>query len=183
MKKDSFLLICAKMLFKYICYHILGLLAVIGVIAFIKGAVGACIAQLFGLGIILVLPFMSIYKIGDSDYNKVQFNRIKDDPFKGLKIGLISYSPFILASVLIVLAKLGVISDAYLPFYRLINAPFMPFVQALMPTTLTLAEMSLFNVIIAALTSVLPPLALGLGYRQGLRRLDVADVFVTPKNN
>ncbi len=183
MKKDSFLFACAKMLFKYICYHILGLLAVIGVIAFIKGAVGACIAQLFGLGIILVLPFMSVYKIGDTDYNKVQFNRIKNDPFKYIKIGFISYSPFIAASVLIVLAKLGVISDAYLPFYRLINAPFMPFIQALMPTTLTLAEISLVNVIIAALTSVLPPIALGLGYRQGLRRLNIADAFAASKKN
>ncbi len=179
MKKDSFWFVCAKMFFKYICYHLFALFAIVGIIAFIKGAVGSCIAQVFGLGIILVLPYLSIYKVGDTDCNKLQFNRIKDDPFKGLKIGFVSYSPFIMASVCLVLAKLNIISDAYLPFYRLINAPFLPLVQALLPTTLTLAEMGLANVIIAALTSLLPPLALGLGYRQGLRRLSIADAFAS----
>ncbi len=181
MKKDSLIHMSLTMFCRLFGYHLLSLLAVLGVMVFLPGQLGAVVAQVFGLGIITVLPFLPAYQVGGRDSNKIRYVHFPYDRYKGLKAGLIAYSPFMIASVCIILAKLGVISDGYLPFYRLINAPFMPLMQALMPTALTLNEISLVNVILCAVTSLVAPLSIALGYWQGANRVSLSEEFPVKK--
>ncbi len=177
MKKDSLLFMSLGMLLRFLTYHILALLAVLGVMAFLPDGIGAFIAQIFGLGIITVLPFMPAFQVGMRDSNKIRYQNEPYNRFKGLVAGIIGYAPFILAALAIIVAKLGWISDAYLPFYRLISAPFMPLIQTLMPTALTLNEMSVANVLICAATCIIPPISVALGYWQGANRLSLSEEF------
>lgn len=181
MKKDSLLHMSLTMFVRLFGYHLLSLLAVLGVMVFLPGQMGAIFAQVFGLGIITVLPFMPAYQVGRRDSNKIRYDNYPYDRLKGLKAGFIGNSPFILASVLMIVAKLGLISDGYLPFYRLINAPFMPLMQALMPTALTLNEISLINVILCAATSIVAPISIALGYWQGANRISLSEEFAGKK--
>ena len=181
MKKDSLIHMSLTMFCRLFGYHLLALLAVLGVMVFLPGQMGAVVAQVFGFGIITLLPFMPAYQVGGRDSNKIRYGSAPYDRLKGLKAGFIAYSPFILASVFMIIAKLGIISDGYLPFYRLINAPFMPLMQALMPTALTLNEISTVNVILCALTSVVAPISIALGYWQGANRISLSEEFASKK--
>ena len=171
MKKDSFGRLAVGTLLRGVLYHVMCLLATLGIMAVVSGQLGAFLAQIPALVLIAVLPYRTFYQAGFRDYNKLHYDQIKRDPLKGYKAALIGYCPFILASVAVVLARVGVLPEGYLPFYRLINAPFLPLMQSLIPTGLTFAEVPVAQVVLAALTCLVLPLAAGLGYRLGLDRV------------
>ncbi|MBP5617990.1 MAG: hypothetical protein J6X61_02440 [Clostridia bacterium] len=171
MKKDGMVSLSLGTLLRGILYHVMCLLATLGILSVVSGQLGAFLAEIPALILVTVLPYRTFYQAGFRDYNKLQYEQIRRDPLKGLKAALIGYCPFILASVAVVLARVGVLPEGYLPFYRLINAPFLPLMQSLIPTGLTFAEVPVAQVVLAALTCLVLPLAAGLGYRLGLDRV------------
>lgn len=175
--RDSLLPMSGILFLRFLGYHLMCMLVMLSVMAFLPGVWGAFVAQVFGLAIITVFPFLSAYRVGDRDHNKIGYHHIRYDRWKGLKAGLLGYSPFLLASVCMIAAKLGVIGEGYLPFYRVINSPFMALMQSLLPTTLTLSELSAVHVVLCALTSLIAPASVALGYWQGVNRLSVAEQF------
>ena len=171
MKKDGLVALSLGTLLRGVLYHVMCLLATLGLMAVIPGQLGVFLAQIPALVIITVFPYRVFYQAGFRDYNKLHYEQIARDPLKGFKAALIGYSPFLLASGAVVLARVGVLPEGYLPFYRLINVPFLPLMQSLIPTGLTFAEVPVMQVIAASLTCLVLPLAAGLGYRLGLDRV------------
>lgn len=171
MKKDGLVALSLGTLLRGVLYHVMCLLATLGILSVVSGQTGAFLAQIPALIIITVLPYRTFYQAGFRDYNKLQYDQIRREPCKGFLAALIGYSPFLLAAVAAVLARLGAVPEGYLPYYRLVNAPFMPLMLSLVPTGLTFAEVPVAQVVLAAATSLILPLAAGLGYRLGLDRV------------
>ena len=178
MKEKGIFLSGLLMFGRLLMYTVMCLIVSITVMALLPGKLGNLIAQAFDLGIILMLPYLVIWKTGDVDRNKFNYGHIKRDNWKGFKIGLIAAAPWMVCAVLLLLARAGAISEGYLPIYRLINAPFLPLCQALLPATLTLAEQNVFSVLAVALTSLVPPVVLGLGYRLGFARVSASEQVI-----
>jgi hypothetical protein len=181
MKENQILSSSVKMFVRLLSYHVMCLIVSMSIIAFLTSKTGNFIAQAFDLGIIVILPYLTMWKMGDSDRNQYNFGHIGRDDFKGFKIGFIAYSPFILAALLLLFAKAGVLPSSYLPYYRMIMSPFIPLNQMLMPTTFTLAEQSLGGVIFSALLPLIPPCAVGAGYRFGFERVSFFDTYLPDK--
>lgn len=171
MNKDAFWPLTGGTLLRGVLYHAMCLLVTLGVMAVIPGKWGAFAAQIPALLLVTILPYRTFYQVGFRDCNKVRYEQIRRDTFKGLKAAALGYLPFLLASVGIVLARLGVLPEGYLPYYRLINAPFLALMQSMIPTGLTFAEVPVAQVALTAATSLILPLAAGLGYRLGLDRI------------
>lgn len=183
MKKTTVLSTAFEMLLRFLGYHLMALVVSFSVLAFCPGVSGAYIAQGFNLGIILVLPYMSAYKMGNDDINRVKNEIIKQDRFRGFKSGFIAYTPFILVGVLLIFAKLGVLSEQFLAYYRLLQAPFLPLNQAILPTVFTLKEIPMSDILISVSVVVLPPLSVGLGYLFGCEDISFGDTFFPKKKN
>lgn len=171
MNKDSFWPFAGLCFLRFLLYHFMCLMVMLGLMAVLPGVWGALAAQALALILVTVLPFSNAYAVGDRDHNKVKFGRIRRDPLKGFKAAAVGYAPFLLAAVALPLARIGLLPAGYLPYYRILNTPFMALMQSLIPTALTFHEVSLGRVLLAALTSLILPAASGLGYWQGLDRI------------
>lgn len=84
---------------------------------------------IFMFTVCIYVPF---WEYGDRDRHLVQFGKKKKDLLYGLKIGLICISPYLLASVFLLLAKLGV-EQWTLLVYRLVNIQFIYLIDLLIP--------------------------------------------------
>ena len=177
MNSDSISRLTLSMFLRLTGYHIMSLIVTMSILAFLPDVSGNFIAQAINLGIIIVLPYLTMWKKGDTDCNKVAFGHMQADNLKGLKIGLIAYAPCMICGLLLIAAKFGALPSSYLSWYRVINAPFMPFNQSLMPTTLMFSEHSVAAVVVAGLTPVIEPLNLGLAYYFGLHRISFSETF------
>lgn len=179
MNKDSFWPFAGLCFLRFLLYHVMCLLVMLGLMAVLPGVWGAFAAQALALILVTVLPFSNAYQVGYRDHNKVHYGHIRHDPLKGLKAAAVGYAPFLLAAVALPLSRIGVLPSGYLPFYRIINTPFLALMQSLIPTALTFGEVSVGRVILAALTALVLPAATGLGYWQGLDRIPMP--FASPE--
>ena len=170
-EKDKFGRLAVGTLVRGVLYHVMCLLVSLGALAVVPGVWGAVVAQAACLVIVTVFPYRTFYQVGFRDCNKIRYGHGKHDPLKGAKAALLGYLPFLLASAAFLLARVGVLPDGLLPYYRLVNAPFLGLMQSFLPTALTFAEVPLWQVIGVALTSLILPVASGLGYAFGLARV------------
>lgn len=158
-----------------LAYRIMCLIVSTSLVAILNNKLGVILAQMFCLGIILVLPYLRIFDVGFNDYNRINYGHIKRDELKGLKIGLIVSVPYILCSVALILARISIVPPIYLSIFRMINSPYFSLCQTLLPSTLTITEQSLFAVIVMALTVFTEPVVYALGYRMGLARISFTE--------
>ena len=177
MDSNSFASNTLSMFLRLTGYHIMCMLVALSILAFFPGVVGGFVAQGFCLGIIIILPYLTMWKKGDSDYNLVNYKDIKRSNFYGFKVGFIAYSPFLLLCVALLIAKLGVLPESVYSWFKMIFSPFIPFNQSVMPATLTFAEQTIGSVIVAALVPVSVPLSVGLGYYMGFNRISFSETF------
>lgn len=183
MPNSSLFMNAVNMFFRLSGYHLMSLMVSISILAFIPNIIGGIVTQFVGLGIIIVLPYLTVWKWGDSDCNKIAHNRIKRDSLLGFKVGLIAYSPYMLLGVLLILARIGLLPDSIMSWYRLICSPFLALNQSLMPTTLMLAEQSFGCVIISALILLTVPVSIGIAYYMGINRVSFSESFGFAKHD
>ncbi len=158
-------------------YHIMSMFVMMSILAFLPGIEGGIIAQFVGLGIIIVLPYLTVWKWGDSDCNKIANGRLKNDKMLGFKLGFLAYSPYLIMDVLFVASKLIIKSDILFSWYRFVFTPFLPFNQSLLPTTLMLSEQNTVAVIASAIIPVCVPISVGIAYYLGVNRISFSESF------
>ena len=177
MDSNSFSKNILSMLLRLTGYHVMCLMVSLSILAFFPGVAGGFVAQAFGLGIIIVLPYLTMWKKGDSDYNLVNYKDIKRDHFYGFKVGFIAYAPDLLLCVALVVAKFGLLPESTYSWFKMVFSPFVPFNQSVMPATFTFAEQSLGAVIIASAIPFTVPVSVGLGYYMGFNRISFSETF------
>ena len=123
--------------------------------------------------VILILMFtVSIYlpfwEYGDKDNNLVNFNRKTKDMTHGLKIATIIVIPYLIASVFLLLYKLGVQSWTLL-VYRIVNVQFIYIVDYFVNIS-DISQTSWWSVILCMIlplyTLIVAETAYILGYKQ-----------------
>ncbi len=164
-----------KMFIWSLAYRLMCIIVCASLIAIINNKAGVIVAQIFSLAIFLILPYLKMYDLGFTDYNRIEFGHIKRDVFKGVKIGLIISIPYAVCAVLLVLAHFGIVPSVYLSVYRIISSPFFSLNQTILPPTLTATEQSTFAIVASALTVLTEPVVYGLGYRMGLARISFTE--------
>lgn len=144
-------------------------------------AVMLILSQICTLGTLFMLIYGKVYYMGDKDYNKVSFNRIEYDRFKGLKIGIVPAVFCFMIYLLLVLSKLGVLGDIALVVYRFANYHLFAYNQLIFGDTSVATELGWGSVIAAALSVVIVPLLSQLCYALGYKRIDVFEKMVFKK--
>ena len=123
--------------------------------------------------IILILMFTTsmyipFWEYGDKDANLVAFNRKEKDILSGAKIAIPAIAPALIASIFLLLYKLGVQSWALL-VYRIVNVQFIYILDSLVSID-NIAETPWISVIVCMLlplyTIIVAEIAYVLGYKQ-----------------
>lgn len=156
----------------------------IGIYSELGGAPRAAmmiISQICTLGTVFLFMYGKVYYVGDSDANKVAFERIKYDRFKGFKMGAVPAVFSLVFYVWLVLGKLGIGGDISLAVFRLINYHLFAYCQLIFGDTASVAELGWGSIIAAFLTVVLIPIICQMCYILGYKRISVFEKLVFKK--
>lgn len=139
------------------------------------------LSQICTLGILVAMIYSKSYYLGDSDANKVNFNRMEYDRFKGLKMGI---APAILSFVfyiLLLLGKLGVAGKSMLTLFKLANYGFYSYNEIIFGRGATLDEVGWISIVLALLPVVSVPLISQACYTLGYKHIDLFDRLIFKK--
>ena len=136
-------------------------------------------------GIMLVIIFLffhnTLYYMGDSDCNKVNFGQIKPDKLKGLKIGLVPFVFQIVSYILLILGKFGIIQNGIFLVFRLCNFHFNPVIMAIVGNTATLSEISWTSILWLLPLILITPVLSFILYYLGYKRINFLENLVYKK--
>ena len=140
--------------------------------------VSGILSQLFLLMLLIVMPYSILWERGDKDCNSVHFGHMQEDKLRGLKVGLMASIPSILAYLILVLSKLGLISSSYVFIYRFLNLAFIPVYNGLVGT----AGISWGGMAVLLLTVAVVPLTGYIAYWLGYRQISLSEkiIYVNP---
>ncbi len=89
------------------------------------------LCSLFLLG---VFPYNLLWEMGSKDENRVRYGHSRLDKLRGLKIGTLASVPGLLLYILLLIARFGLLPNAYLSVYRVLNIPFLSYINWIIGT-------------------------------------------------
>lgn len=129
------------------------------------------VTQLFMLLVVCAFPYTMLRSLGDKDLVGVRYRGRRETLLRGLVVGAIGNIPACFLYVLLLISKWGLLSETYLPLYRLLNLPYIPYINMIVPAAVKSAvEMTVWQLLgILPILLVIPAVccvAYILGYKQ-----------------
>lgn len=134
------------------------------------------VAQIISITMFVGIIYATAWNEGDKDKNLVGFGRIKEDKLKGVKLGLVVMIPYMLSGILLLLGLLGVTTDLQ-AIYRIIHFQILVILNELMDA----AKSSWNGLIFGTLYYLIVPIASGVGYYLGYKRIAVLNKIMYGK--
>lgn len=129
--------------------------------------------------LLAAFPYSIVWSKGDRDKNSVNFGHMQEDKLRGLKVGLMAAIPSAIGYIVLVLSKLGVGLSSYIFFYRFANVPFMPIINAVVPTAVKSTVEVPWTAILAMLMVVaFVPLVCHFAYFLGYKQISLSEKFI-----
>ncbi len=154
-----------------------------------SGPVGAAnvvmliLSEVCSLGTLLLFINGTVFYIGDSDANKVQFGRIEYDKWKGLKLGIAPAVPGFVTYIILVLGKLGVLGNWTWSLFNLCNYHLFGYHRLIFGSKVgDVQSISWLSVAGGILTVVLVPAICHICYTLGYKRINLFERFVYKKD-
>lgn len=116
--------------------------------------------------------------MGNEDLNRVHFNRMEKNMWRGVQAGLIASIPMFVLDLAIIVLNLfdcGVVSDFGLVVYRVLNMHYMIFINLVTGTQQTLLELAFWKVLVVCLMSLVTVVFAHSGYVLGYKDIVVMD--------
>lgn len=132
---------------------------------------------IFGL-----FPYNIMWSKGSHDENYVNIGRFEQDTLFGLKAGIVASIPSMVLYLLLVLGKFGAFPSVILQWHRLINSPFIPYIDAVEMGVKTAMELSFGSLLAVGATLLFVPFVCWLGYYLGYCGISIRERLVYKKN-
>lgn len=130
------------------------------------------------LVVLLALPCHTLWLRGDKDRNRVDCGGMQACVHRGLRIGLLSSVPSFITYLLLLLAKVGVISSQYMTLFRLIHMPILSYIRLFVPTSFMAADLSVWQLLALFPALLLVPATCALAYLVGFKRYPFTERLV-----
>ncbi len=140
------------------------------------------LSSLLNLLIFGLFPYNILWNMGSHDENYVQLGRMNKDIYFGLKVGAVASIPSAALYLLLILGKIGVIPGGILKWHRLINTPFIPYIDAVEMGAKTAAELTVGSLLAVGATLLFVPLICWISYYLGYRQISIREKLVYKKN-
>ena len=147
-----------------------------------KATVGV-LSSLFMLLIYGIFPYNMLWNRGSRDNNFVNLGRISQDKLFGLKVGLLATAPSALIYILLIFGKIGLMPSDVLRWHRLLNTPFIPFIDAVEAGAKTAVDLPFFSLLALIATLLFVPLICWLGYFLGYKQISVRERLIYKKKS
>jgi hypothetical protein len=147
-----------------------------------KATVGV-LSSLFMLLIYGIFPYNMMWNRGSRDNNFVNLGRISQDKLFGLKVGLLATAPSALIYILLIFGKIGLMPSDVLRWHRLLNTPFIPFIDAVSAGAKTAVDLPIFSLLALIATLLFVPLICWLGYFLGYKQISVRERLIYKKKS
>lgn len=141
------------------------------------------VSSAFTLVIFGAFPYNILWNIGSKDNNLVTFNRMKKDIFFGLKVGCVANIPSAVLYLLLVLGKFGVVPGVVLKWHRVLNTPFIPYIDGVEQGAEVASQLTIGSLLAVGATLLFVPIISQLGYYLGYRQISVRERLVYKKPN
>ncbi len=133
------------------------------------------VLQLIMLLLHCALPYAFLWDLGAKDDNRVRYQNMREDALRGLKLSLMASAPGILLYVLLVLSRLSPLPQGIASAYRLLNVPYVPFINWLFPIGTAFVDIPVWRVLLVGVT-LIPVVFVGWGaYRLGYRQFSIQE--------
>lgn len=139
------------------------------------------LSSVFTLLIFGLFPYNMLWNMGSHDENYVQLGRMDKDILFGLKAGVIASIPSAILYLMLILGKFGVIPGVIIKWHRLINTPFIPYIDAVEMGAKTATELSFGSLLAVGATLLFVPFVCWLGYYLGYRQISIRERMVYKK--
>ncbi len=137
-------------------------------LAFSASVVFRIITSICTVGILTGLMAQAGHNIGKSDRKLLHRDPEAVRPSKMLYLGMTAIVPYAACWVLLLLAKCGVLDGGFYRFYKLLCAPFLQ-VCNLICDDVTAASLPAWGLVVLALLTFVPYLAVVIAYRMTVR--------------
>ncbi len=134
------------------------------------------VTQLLMLFIVGVFPYSMLWELGDKDSIGVRYKGRKADPLRGLKIGTLANIPYFLLYILLLGSKMGLISSSYLPIYRLIHLPFLPYINMVVdPAIASASDAAVWQLLLVLPILLVVPAVCCVAYILGSKQISIKE--------
>lgn len=144
-------------------------------------AVFLSVSQIIGFIIMASFVFAPNYQQGFKDSNMVRIGRMKEDKFKGLKIGLFANIPYFLLFAAFLICGLGAFTNMPISVYRLLNSHLYGFIDLIGTTTATAGELAFWQYALLFALQLIVPAISAVSYYMGYKGIDVVEKIVYVK--
>ncbi len=145
-------------------------------------AVFLIISALFTLSLAGTLTYSYLWKEGNKDLNLIRFGRAKLDKLKGVKIGLVSVSPYILALVAVLIGKNGFAKNMPVILYKYLNASLFSVIDVVCGDAVYFGELAIWRYILLIFVLLIVPAFFGFAYYIGYKDILISDRLIYKKN-
>ena len=173
----------AKLFRNLVVAKVFGFILSATIFVALSGKVGSVLTQVFSILLIVVLMFTTAWEQGSKNTNRIAIGQMKKIRFLGLYGALASSVFEFAAAVALLLAKAGIVGEAYTRFFGIYNSCYVPFHQAVLPNTLTVLEHGWYGYILSASTVLIAPVCAIFGYWLGSMQISISDtlLYTTPE--
>ena len=128
--------------------------------------------MLFLLG---VFPYNLLWELGGKDDTKVRYKGKKPDPWRGFRIGWMATIPAALLYLALWIVKFMGSGGLYLSIYRILQIPYLPFINAMIGTATDPAKIPVWGLAACAVTLLYIPAVCAVSYRLGFRKFSIKE--------
>ena len=141
------------------------------------------LGQLIGGVVTIGFIYSSLYKLGDSDANADAFGHRALDKIRGLKIGLMMVVPSVVAWLILVVAKAGVISGKWYSLFRFMSYQSFTLINAIFGQATASADaISWPQLYLGLIIVAIPPVIAQICYMLGYKRISFSNKLLYKKD-
>ena len=127
------------------------------------------VSQAINLVLLITIIYGNVWQMANNDSNMIRYKHKEEDKLKGLKIGALAVSPYILLLLVLSFTKFNV------GLFKVINSAFYGFIDLICSNALTFDNLSIFKIILIFLMLLIVPIVTHIIYMLGYKDISIGD--------
>ena len=135
------------------------------------------VSQILMLIVLGVFPYHILWEFGNRDDTNVRYRGQRPDPWRGVKIGLLSMMPFALSWALLMVSKFVSVLSGYLAIFRITAFAYMPYINLILGNADSAVEVDTWRLLLLLPIFLVVPVICAVAYRMGGQQFSLAEFF------
>ena len=181
MERNTFSKLCLKLFFRLVGLDICCFITCAFCFSVSGSQLVRTLLQIACIIVMLSFVYPVCYTSGDLDAPLVTTGHRKRNNLKGLYAGLIATSSMIISAFVLLFSKLTQTFDAFISYYKMINAVFFPYLFSVLPVDYSISELPLSTILYSTSVVFVIPIVCMFAYIFGLNRFSFKEKLLYKK--